>query len=236
MKTMLFIASFLLSLIAAVFAEDTKASRINAASELTTRLEHPLIQGLWIEAFAKGKNCDIMHVESRNLLPGMMESLAEGRVNYGKVLPGGVNNYAAKFGFKSILYTSRADNSFVSYGESSISRSAIKKMKACSNESSKNNKNSSISKKDSAQASKGKDLIRKIHKQYHIHSFYSEPDKQGTRMVIWLPERAWRKLSPTEKGYIKAYMKSLYPDKDTGIGIGRIDGVDIIADDIISIE
>lgn len=77
----------------------------------------------------------------------------------------------------------------------------------------------------------GEKLIKSIHEKYKIHSFYSEPGRFGSRMVIWLPEEAWAKLSNEEKISIEAYMKSKYAN--WGIGIGRVDGVDILADRLV---
>jgi hypothetical protein len=175
-----------------------------------------------------------MHVETLNLLPSMMEALATGSLIYGQAIPGGVNNYANNNGFKGILYTSRADNSFISYGENKISRSAILKMSACASPSDRKANETSKQGSSNALANKGKLLIRKIHKQYNIHSFYSEPNRQGATMVIWLPEKAWKKLSNEQQASIKAYMKSRYPN--SGIGIGRVNGVDITSDEIIPIQ
>ena len=70
---------------------------------------------------------------------------------------------------------------------------------------------------------KGEQLIDKTLKQYGIHSFYRTPSMSGSRMVIWLPEKAWNKYSPEQKTSIESYMKSKY--KNWGIGVGRVSGV-----------
>lgn len=212
------------------FAEEPKVNRINAAKSLTDRLDSSVIRNFQIRVHAKGKNCDIMHVETLNLLPPMMEALANGKLIYGQAIPGGINNFAQNYGFKSIFYTSRADESLIAYGNDSISSSEIKKMQACSNQTDKKTSQKQVSKVDI----NGKNLIEKIHKQYKIHSFYSEPVRSGSRMVIWLPEAAWNKLTENEKSSIRSYMKGQY--SNCGIGIGRVDGVDIISDKIIPIQ
>ena len=78
---------------------------------------------------------------------------------------------------------------------------------------------------------KGEELIGKTLKQYGIHSFYRTPGMFGSRMVIWLPEKAWNKYSPEQKSSIESYMKSKY--ENWGIGVGRVSGVDIMADRLV---
>jgi hypothetical protein len=78
---------------------------------------------------------------------------------------------------------------------------------------------------------KGEHLIGKTLKQYSIDSFYKTPSIFGSRMVIWLPEKAWNKYSPEQKASIELYMKSKY--KNWGIGVGRVSGVDIMADRLV---
>lgn len=80
-------------------------------------------------------------------------------------------------------------------------------------------------------AKKGEQLIYKIQKQYGIHSYYRTPSQFGSRMVIWFPGKAWNKFTPDQKASVEAYMSSNY--KNWGIGVGRIDGVDIMADRLV---
>lgn len=80
-------------------------------------------------------------------------------------------------------------------------------------------------------ANKGDQLIENTLKQYGIHAFYRTPSMFGSRMVIWLPEEAWNKYSPEQKASIESYMKSKY--KNWGIGVGRVSGVDIMADQLV---
>lgn len=78
---------------------------------------------------------------------------------------------------------------------------------------------------------KGEQLIDKTLKQYGIHSFYKSPSMFGSRMVIWLPEKAWNKYSSEQKTSIESYMKSKYTN--WGIGVGRVSGVDVMADRLV---
>lgn len=210
-----------------------KEDRISAATRLTSQLENSKIRNFQIQIYAKGKNCDIMHIRSLNLLPTMMEALATGNLIYGSAIPGGVNSYAKQNGFKAMLYTSRADDSFVSYGNSSLTGPEIERMKACTaSDSSPTEKTAS----PGNAAIKGKRLVTKIHRQYKIHKFYAEANRQGSTMVLWLPAVAWKKLTTEQKDSIKSYVKTSYPNAKCGIGVGRVDGVDITSDDIIPIN
>ena len=58
----------------------------------------------------------------------------------------------------------------------------------------------------------------------------------ATTMVLWLPAVAWKKLTTEQKDSIRSYVKTSYPNAKCGIGIGRVDGVDITSDEIIPIN
>lgn len=207
-------------------AVSAKEGRVNAANNLTSRFETSSPPYFDVRAYAKGENCDVMHVVTSNFLPTMMEALANGSGIYGTIVQGGINRYASYHGFKDILFTSRADNSFESYGSGVISRNKIIKMKACSLASDK--KEIKAPTATEASADKGRRLVKKIHKQYGIHSFYAEPSKFGAKMVIWIPKNAWNKLSSEQKDSIESYVKSFSPN--WAIGVGRVEGTDIMAD------
>jgi len=202
-----------------------KEGRINAAINLKNKFDTPGPLNFDVRIYAKGHDCDVMHVETSNFLPEMMKALANGDGVYGKIVPGGINKSASVVGFKDILYTSRADNSFESYGSGKLSRFQIINMKACSRDG---DKKKEVTSAVNTSADKGRKLVKKIHKQYGIHSFYAEPSKYGAKMVIWLPKNAWGKLSSDQKGSIESYMKSVSPN--WAIGIGRVEGTDIMAD------
>jgi hypothetical protein len=80
-------------------------------------------------------------------------------------------------------------------------------------------------------AAKGRRLIDKIVRSYGLDDVYREPDTFGPRMVIWLPQAAWAKLSQGEKKSIEAYMESKYAN--WGIGVGRVRGKDVMYDDLV---
>lgn len=80
-------------------------------------------------------------------------------------------------------------------------------------------------------AKKGELLVQKTHKQYGIHSYYRNPSMFGARTVIWIPEKAWSKFTQDQKSSIEVFMKSKYAN--WGIGVGRVSGVDILADRLV---
>jgi len=80
-------------------------------------------------------------------------------------------------------------------------------------------------------ATNGRKLIKKICNEYGVRSDYHTAHMFGPRMVIWLPEAAWKKLSSSQKESIKAYMKSKYAN--WGIGVGPVSGKDIMADRLV---
>jgi hypothetical protein len=84
---------------------------------------------------------------------------------------------------------------------------------------------------DDRAVAQGRALIDKIVRQYGLDDVYREPDTFGSRMVIWLPEAAWTKLSQTQKKAIEAYMASNHAN--WGIGVGRIRGKDVLYDKLV---
>ncbi|MDB4736499.1 hypothetical protein OAF93_01900 [Planctomycetota bacterium] len=91
------------------------------------------------------------------------------------------------------------------------------------------------SRADSASARSGSQLIRAICKEYSLDAFYSRPSKFGARTVIWLPRKAWNQLSPEQQKSVEDFMQLNYSDSGLGwgIGVGRVDGIDVLADDLI---
>jgi hypothetical protein len=83
-----------------------------------------------------------------------------------------------------------------------------------------------------ASAVKGKRLITSIVVEYGLPSAYLEPDVFGDRMVIWLPEGAWKKLSADQKGSIEAYMRTKYAN--WGIGVGRVRNGEVLSDRLVA--
>ncbi len=84
---------------------------------------------------------------------------------------------------------------------------------------------------DPALAQAGEALIRSICDKYRLDSYYKQPHLFGPRTVIWLPEAAWSDLSDTQKLSVSAYMSGRY--KNWGIGVGRVSGVDVLADRLV---
>ena len=89
----------------------------------------------------------------------------------------------------------------------------------------------SISGYDPAIVRAGEDLIASICDDYGVDEFYKKPAVFGSRMVVWLPETAWNKLSDSEKESIAVYLSSRFTN--WGIGVGRVSGKDVLADRLI---
>lgn len=60
-----------------------------------------------------------------------MLGLANGTLIYGRVLPGGVNPFAFKRGFRQVAYTNEEDPTFASFGEPRLTRKQVKQMRRC---------------------------------------------------------------------------------------------------------
>jgi hypothetical protein len=80
-------------------------------------------------------------------------------------------------------------------------------------------------------AEEGRKLIEQICKEYKLDPYYQSPQMFGPRMVIWLPGNAWDRLTPAQQSSIIAYMSSKY--KNWGIGVGRVNGPDVMADRLV---
>ena len=115
------------TLVAATPAQD----RLQAAASLRQKFNDSALSGLDLRFSVRGAGCDVLNVEGLNLYTEMMTALAQGTVVYGKVLPGGVNMYALRRGFKDIVYTNRLDDAYVSYGPSKLQRAAVLKLPPC---------------------------------------------------------------------------------------------------------
>jgi hypothetical protein len=108
--------------------------RMQAARELQTTFDGSLVKGFELKFIVRGSDCDVLHVEGyTNLTDGMMEALANGTLIYGRVLPGGVNQFAFKRGFRRIAYTNEEDPTFASFGTPRLTRKQVKQMRRCTN-------------------------------------------------------------------------------------------------------
>lgn len=114
------------------FALTPAQNRLSASVELQRTFDASPLKGMELKFIVRGPHCDILNVEGDNLYTEMMEALANGTVMYGKVLPGGVNAFAFRRGFRDVVYTNRADKAFVSYGPTKFTRDAVRKLKPCS--------------------------------------------------------------------------------------------------------
>lgn len=80
-------------------------------------------------------------------------------------------------------------------------------------------------------ANAGEALINRIVKDYRLDPSYKNPSLFGPRMAIWLPEKAWARLSEKEKESVVAFMKGRW--KNWAVGVGPIRGRDVICDRIV---
>ena len=87
------------------------------------------------------------------------------------------------------------------------------------------------SKSPQATSGKGDELIRRTVKQYNLDPYYLTPSLFGKKMVIWLPEKAWKGFSEADKKAIEASVKSKY--QNWGIGVGRTKGREVLSDRIV---
>jgi hypothetical protein len=105
--------------------------RLQAAAELQRTFDGSMLKGLDLKFFVRGDSCNILHVEGSNLYDTMMTALANGTLVYGKVLPGGVNQFAFGRGFRDTVYTNRLDNVHISYGPSKLDGTKALKLQKC---------------------------------------------------------------------------------------------------------
>lgn len=125
-----------LLVIAAIAGAATPAQRrMQAARELQSTFDASLVKGFELKFVVRGPGCDVLHVEGyTNLNSGMMRSLGNGTLIYGRVLPGGVNHYAFQRGFRRIAYTNSEDPEFVTFGQPSLTRKQVKQMRRCTDQ------------------------------------------------------------------------------------------------------
>lgn len=125
----------LLSLLIGASAADAVTpaqERLQAASELQSTFDRSLIKGFELQFVVRGSGCDVLHVEGyTNLTESMMQALANGTLIYGRVLPGGVNQFAFKRGFRQIAYSNEEDPAFASFGRPALTRKRVKQMRRC---------------------------------------------------------------------------------------------------------
>jgi hypothetical protein len=116
-----------------VSAKTAAERRMQAARELQSTFDASLVKGFDLKFVVRGSSCDVLHVEGyTNLTEGMMQALANGTLIYGRVLPGGVNQFAFKHAFRRIAYTNAEDPTFALFGEPSLTRKQVKQMRRCS--------------------------------------------------------------------------------------------------------
>jgi len=60
-----------------------------------------------------------------------MEALAYGTLIYGRVLPGGVNDFAFGRGFRDIVYTNSEGSTYRSFGPTNLTRKQVQAMREC---------------------------------------------------------------------------------------------------------
>ena len=66
----------------------------------------------------------------------------------------------------------------------------------------------------------GKNVLNRIRDEYQLRDSVTEATAVGNRMVIWLPDSAWDKLSPHSREDLKAFVSSKY--SNWGIGVGPV--------------
>ena len=118
-----------------VQAEAPAQQRIKAAQELQNTFDKSSLNCFQLKFFVRGKNCDILHIEGYvNLEEEMMEAIGYGTVIYGKIQPGGVNNFAFSRGFSDVAYSNSDDNKYVISGSTKPTRDQVKAMDICTDQ------------------------------------------------------------------------------------------------------
>jgi hypothetical protein len=132
MRTFPVAIALLLLLAASGEAATPAEQRMQAAHELQATFDGSLVKGFELKFMVRGSGCDVLHVEGyTNLTDGMMHSLANGTLIYGRVLPGGVNQFAFQRGFRQVVYTNEEDPTFASFGDPRLTRKQVKQMRRC---------------------------------------------------------------------------------------------------------
>ena len=83
----------------------------------------------------------------------------------------------------------------------------------------------------SSDAAAGEAVLHRVVDEYNLDPYFRNADTFGRRMVIWLPEAAWRKLSTSDKQALEDYMASKYAN--WGIGVGRQQGREVLFDRLV---
>lgn len=66
----------------------------------------------------------------------------------------------------------------------------------------------------------GKTVLNRISLEYQLRDSVTEATAVGNRMIIWLPDSAWDKLSSNSREDLKAFASSKY--SNWGIGVGPV--------------
>jgi hypothetical protein len=105
---------------------------VAAAHELQERFDHSIVKGWQLKFYARGENCDVLHVESHtNLTKQSMQALANGTMLYRKVVPEGVNKYAVKHGFKDVVYTNTMNSRSINHGARNLDKARVRELAKC---------------------------------------------------------------------------------------------------------
>lgn len=132
MRTLAATTVLLLLIGGSVEAATPSEQRMQAARELQAIFDASLVKGFELKFTVRGSSCDVLQVEGyTNLTDGMMQSLANGTLIYGRVIPGGVNQFAFKRGFRQVAYTNEEDPTFASFGDPRLTRKQVKQMRRC---------------------------------------------------------------------------------------------------------
>lgn len=80
-------------------------------------------------------------------------------------------------------------------------------------------------------AARGERILHRVVADYGLDPYFREADTFGPRMVIWLPETAWARMSDPDKRALEAYMASKY--RNWGIGVGKQKGREVLFDRLV---
>lgn len=106
--------------------------RMHVARELQSIFDGSLVKGFDLKFIVRGKQCDVLQVEGYvNLTQGMMQALANGTLIYGRVLPGGVNQFAFQRTFRAVAYTNAEDPEYAFFGNPALTRKQVRQMRQC---------------------------------------------------------------------------------------------------------
>ena len=109
--------------------------RVAAAAELQRIFDSSDLKFWKLKFTARGKRCDILHVQGDvNLYPEMMEALGYGTVEYGRILPGGVNKNAFGAGFRDVVYTNPTNSKFKAFGSSRLTGKQARNALICTDD------------------------------------------------------------------------------------------------------